>query len=179
MGPPQTRARAAGDRPQPIPGRRLRAAAYLARGPHPGRDGVLVEFYNREMVGFRVPRDVYIHVSGIDLIRGRDGTYYVLEDNLRTPSGISYVLENRDVLKRSFPRLFEKLSAVAGRRLPAPAAGRAAPLGATGHRRPRSSRCSRRASTTRPISNTPCSRAAWAWSSSKVAISSSSTTSCT
>ena len=65
------------------------------------------KFYNREMIGFRVPRDVYIHVSGIDLIRGRDGTYYVLEDNLRTPSGISYVLENRDVLKRSFPRLFE------------------------------------------------------------------------
>ena len=65
------------------------------------------KFFNREMIGFRVPRDVYIHVSGIDLIRGRDGTYYVLEDNLRTPSGISYVLENRDVLKRSFPQLFE------------------------------------------------------------------------
>jgi uncharacterized circularly permuted ATP-grasp superfamily protein len=64
-------------------------------------------FFEREMVGFAVPHDVYIHVSGIDLIRGRDGTYYVLEDNLRTPSGISYVLENRDVLKRSFPRLFE------------------------------------------------------------------------
>jgi uncharacterized circularly permuted ATP-grasp superfamily protein len=61
----------------------------------------------REMIGFPVPRNVYIHVSGIDLIRGRDGTYYVLEDNLRTPSGISYVLENRDVLKRSFPRMFE------------------------------------------------------------------------
>ncbi|HEV8020364.1 MAG TPA: circularly permuted type 2 ATP-grasp protein [Candidatus Lustribacter sp.] len=65
------------------------------------------KFYNREMIGFRVPRDVYIHVTGVDLIRGHDGTYYVLEDNLRTPSGISYVLENRDVLKRSFPRLFE------------------------------------------------------------------------
>jgi uncharacterized circularly permuted ATP-grasp superfamily protein len=65
------------------------------------------KFYNREMIGVRVPRDVYIHVSGVDLIRGRDGTYYVLEDNLRSPSGISYVLENRDVLKRSFPRLFE------------------------------------------------------------------------
>ncbi len=64
-------------------------------------------FFSREMIGFKLPRDVYIHVSGIDLIRGRDGTYYVLEDNLRTPSGISYVLENRDVLKRSFPRLFE------------------------------------------------------------------------
>ncbi len=64
-------------------------------------------FYNREMIGVRVPRDIYIHVSGIDLIRGRDGTYFVLEDNLRTPSGISYVLENRDVLKRSFPRIFD------------------------------------------------------------------------
>jgi uncharacterized circularly permuted ATP-grasp superfamily protein len=65
------------------------------------------KFFNREMIGFRVPGDVYIHVSGIDLIRGRDGTYYVLEDNLRTPSGISYVLENRDVLRRSFPQMFE------------------------------------------------------------------------
>jgi uncharacterized circularly permuted ATP-grasp superfamily protein len=65
------------------------------------------KFFNREMIGVRVPRDIYIHVSGVDLIRGDDGTYYVLEDNLRTPSGISYVLENRDVLKRSFPRLFE------------------------------------------------------------------------
>jgi uncharacterized circularly permuted ATP-grasp superfamily protein len=65
------------------------------------------KFFNREMIGFRVPHDIYIHVSGVDLIRGHDGTYYVLEDNLRTPSGISYVLEGRDVLKRSFPRLFE------------------------------------------------------------------------
>jgi len=64
-------------------------------------------FFSRDMIGFKLPRDIYIHVSGIDLIRGRDGTYFVLEDNLRTPSGISYVLENRDVLKRSFPRLFE------------------------------------------------------------------------
>jgi uncharacterized circularly permuted ATP-grasp superfamily protein len=64
-------------------------------------------FFSREMIGVKLPHDVYIHVSGIDLIRGRDGTYYVLEDNTRTPSGISYVLENRDVLKRSFPRLFE------------------------------------------------------------------------
>lgn len=79
----------------------------LREGRIPSRIVLSSLFYNREMIGFRVPRDVYIHVSGIDLIRGRDGTYYVLEDNLRTPSGISYVLENRDVLKRSFPRLFE------------------------------------------------------------------------
>ena len=78
------------------------------------KDGVVpwdlvlsARFFSREMVGVKLPNDVYIHVSGIDLIRGRDGTYFVLEDNVRTPSGISYVLENRDVLKRSFPRLFE------------------------------------------------------------------------
>jgi len=65
------------------------------------------KFFAREMIGLRVYRDVYIHVSGIDLIRGYNGNYYVLEDNLRSPSGISYVLENRDVLKRSFPKLFE------------------------------------------------------------------------
>jgi len=50
---------------------------------------------------------VYIHVCGIDLIRGRDGTAYCLEDNVRTPSGLSCVLENREALKRSFPKLFE------------------------------------------------------------------------
>ena len=65
------------------------------------------KFFCREMIGVRLHRDIYIHVSGIDLIRGDDGTYYVLEDNLRAPSGISYVLENRDVLKRTFPKLFE------------------------------------------------------------------------
>ncbi|MFY9780488.1 MAG: circularly permuted type 2 ATP-grasp protein [Candidatus Baltobacteraceae bacterium] len=60
----------------------------------------------REMVGFRVAQDVYVHVSGIDLIRDVNGEFLVLEDNCRTPSGISYVLENRDVLKRAFPPIF-------------------------------------------------------------------------
>ncbi|HTJ25091.1 MAG TPA: circularly permuted type 2 ATP-grasp protein [Candidatus Limnocylindria bacterium] len=63
--------------------------------------------YEREAIGVRPPRDVYVHVSGIDLVRDAEGTYLVLEDNVRTPSGISYVLENRDALRRSFPRLFE------------------------------------------------------------------------
>ena len=62
--------------------------------------------YNREMIDVNVPHDVYIHVSGIDLIRDEQGNFLVLEDNCRTPSGISYVLENRDVLKRGFPDLF-------------------------------------------------------------------------
>jgi len=59
--------------------------------------------YTREIFGVKVPHDLFIHISGIDLIRGQDGTFYVLEDNLRTPSGVSYMLENREVTKRVFP----------------------------------------------------------------------------
>jgi uncharacterized circularly permuted ATP-grasp superfamily protein len=61
--------------------------------------------YTREIFGIRVPHDIYVHISGIDLIRGQDGSFYVLEDNLRTPSGVSYMLENREVTKRIFPSL--------------------------------------------------------------------------
>jgi uncharacterized circularly permuted ATP-grasp superfamily protein len=64
--------------------------------------------YRRECVGLHVPRDVYIHVSGIDLIRDADGNYLVLEDNGRTPSGVSYVLKNRQVMKQVFPLLFQQ-----------------------------------------------------------------------
>lgn len=64
--------------------------------------------YRRPCVGLRVPRDVYIHVSGIDLIRDADGRFLVLEDNCRTPSGVSYVLKNRQVMKQVFPLLFEQ-----------------------------------------------------------------------
>jgi uncharacterized circularly permuted ATP-grasp superfamily protein len=64
--------------------------------------------YRRECVGLRVPRDIYLHVSGIDLIRGADGEFLVLEDNGRTPSGVSYVLKNRQVMKQVFPVLFEE-----------------------------------------------------------------------
>ncbi len=59
--------------------------------------------YTREIFGIKVPHDIYVHISGIDLIRGSDGKFYVLEDNLRTPSGVSYMLENREVTKRIFP----------------------------------------------------------------------------
>jgi uncharacterized circularly permuted ATP-grasp superfamily protein len=59
----------------------------------------------REMYQLQVPYDIYIHISGIDLIRDYDGTFYVLEDNLRTPSGVSYMLENREITKRLFPDL--------------------------------------------------------------------------
>lgn len=63
--------------------------------------------YRPQCVGFRPPKGIWCHISGTDLVRGGDGVYYVLEDNLRCPSGVSYVLENREVLKRTFPKLFE------------------------------------------------------------------------
>jgi uncharacterized circularly permuted ATP-grasp superfamily protein len=59
-----------------------------------------------EVAGLDPPRRVWCHITGTDLVRDRDGTFYVLEDNLRCPSGVSYVLENRQVLKRTFPRVF-------------------------------------------------------------------------
>ncbi len=62
----------------------------------------------RQMVNVEVPFDIYTHISGIDLIRDHDGTYYVLEDNLRTPSGVSYMLENRSITYRIFPDLLPK-----------------------------------------------------------------------
>src|SRR5687767_15696632 len=64
------------------------------------------KMFRREMFGVKVPRNTYIHICGTDLIRDKDGKYYVLEDNCRTPSGVSYVLENRAVMKRVFPSLF-------------------------------------------------------------------------
>ncbi|PQV51245.1 putative circularly permuted ATP-grasp superfamily protein [Jejuia pallidilutea] len=57
----------------------------------------------REMKGVKVPHDIYVHIAGVDLIRNNDGEFYVLEDNLRTPSGVSYMLENREISKRIFP----------------------------------------------------------------------------
>jgi uncharacterized circularly permuted ATP-grasp superfamily protein len=62
----------------------------------------------KEMVGVDVPFDIYTHISGIDLIRDSDGSFYVLEDNLRTPSGVSYMLENRNMTYRIFPGLLPK-----------------------------------------------------------------------
>jgi uncharacterized circularly permuted ATP-grasp superfamily protein len=62
--------------------------------------------FRREMVGVDVPGGVYAHIAGVDLVKHSDGEYYVLEDNLRTPSGVSYMLENRKMMMRLFPELF-------------------------------------------------------------------------
>ncbi len=62
--------------------------------------------FRREMRGLNVPRDIYVSICGTDLVRLPDGNFAVLEDNLRVPSGVSYMLANRKVLKRVFPTMF-------------------------------------------------------------------------
>ncbi len=64
--------------------------------------------FRKEMRDLRVPGDIYSHISGIDLVRAGDGEYYVLEDNLRVPSGVSYMLENRRMMARLMPELFAR-----------------------------------------------------------------------
>jgi uncharacterized circularly permuted ATP-grasp superfamily protein len=63
--------------------------------------------FRREFVGVNPPLGVYIHVTGTDIIRDKDGKYMVLEDNLRSPSGVSYMLQNRQAMKRAFPTMFD------------------------------------------------------------------------
>jgi uncharacterized circularly permuted ATP-grasp superfamily protein len=70
-------------------------AALIASCPH----------YIQEVHGVKVPHNIHVHIAGIDLIRGAKGEFYVLEDNLRCPSGVSYMLENREITKRIFPEM--------------------------------------------------------------------------
>ena len=83
------------------------------------RDGVFPEYMAQSAKNFlepcrglSPPRGIWCHITGTDLVRDTDGRIYVLEDNLRCPSGVSYVLENREVMKRTFPQLFEGLTIV-------------------------------------------------------------------
>jgi uncharacterized circularly permuted ATP-grasp superfamily protein len=66
--------------------------------------------YQRACLDLKPPQGVWCHITGSDLVRDRAGEWYVLEDNLRCPSGVSYVLENRRVMKKTFPLLFESIA---------------------------------------------------------------------
>ncbi len=75
--------------------------------------------FRREVIGVEVPRGIHTHICGIDLVRdSKTGEFCVLEDNVRTPSGISYVLENRLVMTRTFPDAFQALRSLASKSLP-------------------------------------------------------------
>src|SRR5688500_17297687 len=80
----------------------------LRAGVIPAEQVLTHDAYQVAMVGVDVPNEVYCHIAGIDIVRDGSGDYYVLEDNLRTPSGVSYMLENRRMMMRLFPELFER-----------------------------------------------------------------------
>jgi uncharacterized circularly permuted ATP-grasp superfamily protein len=80
----------------------------LKAGVIPAEQVLTNDAYQVSMLGLDVPHGVYSHIAGIDLVRHNDGKYYVLEDNLRTPSGVSYMLENRRMMMRLFPELFAR-----------------------------------------------------------------------
>src|SRR5687767_2381897 len=82
----------------------------LAAGVVPPELVLTSREYRRELHGLEVPLGVYTHIVGSDLVRDSSGQFFVLEDNLRTPSGVSYLIENRRVLKRTWPQIFEDYS---------------------------------------------------------------------
>ncbi|EEQ93457.1 Hypothetical protein OINT_2000610 [Brucella intermedia LMG 3301] len=67
------------------------------------------EAFLPEMIGFRPPGNVYTHIIGVDIVRTAENQFYVLEDNARTPSGVSYMLENRETMMQLFPELFQNV----------------------------------------------------------------------
>jgi uncharacterized circularly permuted ATP-grasp superfamily protein len=78
----------------------------LRAGVIPAEQVLTHDAYQVAMAGLDLPHQVYCHIAGVDIVRNGDGQYYVLEDNLRTPSGVSYMLENRRMMMRLFPELF-------------------------------------------------------------------------
>ena len=81
-------------------------AAILKAGVLPADVVYRNPYFRPEMIGIHLPHDIHIHIAGIDIVRVDDDDFYVLEDNARTPSGVSYMLENREVMMRIFPDLF-------------------------------------------------------------------------
>jgi uncharacterized circularly permuted ATP-grasp superfamily protein len=80
----------------------------LKAGRIPAEQVLGNELFRQEMVGVDLPGSIYAHIAGIDIVRAGEGEYYVLEDNLRTPSGVSYMLEDRKMMMRLFPELFSR-----------------------------------------------------------------------
>ena len=80
----------------------------LRAGLIPAEQILVNDQYQVAMAGIRVPHDTYAHIVGVDIVRHADGHFYVLEDNLRVPSGVSYMLSNRRMMMRLFPELFRR-----------------------------------------------------------------------
>jgi len=86
------------------------AQEILRAGKLPPEEVLCNEQYRPEMQGIDVPNAIYAHIAGIDVVRAGRGEFYVLEDNLRVPSGVSYMLEDRRMMMRLFPELFARYS---------------------------------------------------------------------
>jgi uncharacterized circularly permuted ATP-grasp superfamily protein len=82
----------------------------LRAGRIPGEQVLCNPQYRPEMQGIDVPGSIYAHIAGVDVVRAGEGEFYVLEDNLRVPSGVSYMLEDRRMMMRLFPELFARQS---------------------------------------------------------------------
>ena len=121
--------------------------------------------FRRELMGIDPPHDIYTHISGIDLIRDEQGRYLVLEDNLRTPSGVSYMIENRILERRIMPEFFAA-TACAGWSIIRRCCSRRCATSRRAARTAPRSWCSRPASTTPHTSSTPSWPRRWAssWS---------------
>ena len=135
--------------------------------------------FRPEMNGQKVPHDIYVHIAGIDVVRVDADTFYVLEDNARTPSGVSYMLENREIMMRLFPELFSRHRIAPVENYPDELL---ATLKSVAPDRPPAIRpwcCSRPASTTPPITSTRSWPTSSASSWSKAATCSSRTASST
>jgi uncharacterized circularly permuted ATP-grasp superfamily protein len=83
------------------------AQRIVAEGVIPAEIIATASSFRKQCIGMNPPGGVWCHITGTDLVRDRDGQIYVLEDNLRCPSGVSYVLQNRVLMKRTFPQVFE------------------------------------------------------------------------
>ena len=134
--------------------------------------------FRREMRGLQVPRNVYIAVTGTDLLRLNDGNYVVLEDNLRVPSGVSYMLTSRRVMKRAFPQTFRSYGVRPIEHYPQVLLSALRSLAPEGRPEPTIVLLTP-ASTTPPILSTPIWPVRWESNWSKVAILSFTTTSST
>src|SRR5471032_644286 len=84
--------------------------AIIKAGIVPAEQVLGNKLYRPEMQGLDVPGDIYVHIAGIDLVKVAENKFYVLEDNLRSPSGVSYMLENRKMMMRLFPELFGRMA---------------------------------------------------------------------
>ena len=139
VGQDRVGAQAAGAGAEPLSGRPVRRTAHHQGRRHPPRTDLPGADFRREIVDIVPPHDIYTHISGIDIIRDEEGEYLILEDNLRTPSGVSYMIENRIIERRILPEFFNKYRVRRVEHYPALLlAGPALPLAARQGGRPRS-----------------------------------------